>query len=216
MSHSPPDRSLRCAICILATGDYHMGARVMFHTLRKHGGLGPSSGVDCYAIGAEGRVPTELAQNLSISTDYSHVPVSAANFPQVAKKFEALKLPYRRVILLDADMLCVGDCSYLWGPSIGGLPFYGCRDTASEVYYGSVMRRMGVDHRRNFNGGTMVSMMTYWRESRTEPAKLTTGAIKATSTTTFSWTGTRLAFYPQSIVRATTGICPLYRITPNV
>jgi len=142
---------MKTALAILATGDYAVGAEVMFHTLRRYGNL-PDS-VDCYAVGMD---TCTFAQAYPLSVDYSWVRVSETHFSEVAKKFQALTLGVDRLILMDADMLCVGDCSYLWSGSIGRLPFYACRDTASVVYYDKIIRTIGLDSSRLFNAGTMV------------------------------------------------------------
>jgi lipopolysaccharide biosynthesis glycosyltransferase len=57
---------------------------------------------------------------------------------------------------MDADILCVGDCSFLWSNSIGKLPFYACRDTASILYYQEIIEEIGLDPCRLFNAGTMI------------------------------------------------------------
>ena len=142
------------AIAILATGDYWVGAQVMFHTLRKYGNL--PDDVDCYAVGME---KCDFAKPLPIDKDYSWIPVSQHFFPKVADKFHALTLPHDRIILMDADMICVGDCSYLWSDAIGALGFYACRDTASVRYYQKEIDAIGLDASRLFNGGTMVFQM---------------------------------------------------------
>jgi lipopolysaccharide biosynthesis glycosyltransferase len=147
---------METAIVILATGDYWKGAKVLIHTLRKYGNL-PTYvtpivlGIDkCY-----------FARPASITEDYSGIKVAAGQFAQVAKKFFALTLPYDRIILMDADMLCVGDCSYLWSGVSGKLPFYACRDTASYIYYKKVIDEIGLNPNRVFNAGTMVFQMPF-------------------------------------------------------
>jgi len=141
----------RIAVVCLCTGDYWKGAKVLFHTLRKHGKL--PEHVDCIALGMP---DCDFATPTAIEQDYSWVPVSQKNFPRVADKFHALTLDYSRVILMDADMLCMGDCSYLWGDRIGKLPFYAARDCASVVYYHQEIQAIGLDENLLFNAGTMV------------------------------------------------------------
>lgn len=138
---------MKTAVVILATGEYWKGAKVMFYTLRKYGNL--PDNVDTIALGAEciGGPPLKI--------DWSRIPVSQKNFPKVAAKFEALTLGYDRVIMLDADMLCIDDCSLLWSEELTK-PFYAVRDKASKVYYGRQMSEIGLDESLNFNGGAMV------------------------------------------------------------
>jgi len=142
---------MKIAVIILATGEYWRGAKVLVHTLRKHGNL-PDS-VDCIVMGMES---CDFAQGMAIKHDYSWVPVSQANFPKVADKFFALTLDYDRIILMDADVMCVGDCSYLWSDNVGSLSFYACRDTGSVIYYADVIQSIGMDPNLLFNAGVMI------------------------------------------------------------
>jgi lipopolysaccharide biosynthesis glycosyltransferase len=142
---------MRTAVVVLATGEYWRGAKVLFHTLRTVGRL-PDS-IDCIAMGT---IECDWASTVSISQDYSWVPVSSQNFPRVADKFFALTLPYDRIVLLDADMLCVGDCSYLWSERTQEQKIHACRDTASVVYYGEKIKSLGLNPDCLFNAGAMV------------------------------------------------------------
>ena len=144
---------MKTIIAVLALGEYWKGAKVLFHTLRKYGRL-PGS-VDLVAMGAEHPCGSTVAQPQL--ADYSWVPVSMVHFPRVAGKFNAFSLGgYDRVILMDADMMCLGDCSYLWSDRIGRLPFYASRDCASIVYYKKEIKRIDLDENLLFNAGTMV------------------------------------------------------------
>jgi lipopolysaccharide biosynthesis glycosyltransferase len=138
---------MKTAVVILATGEYWKGAKVMFHTLRKYGNL--PDWVNTIALGAE------CIDGPPLKHDWSSVLVSQKNFPRVAAKFEALTLGYDRVIMLDADMLCIDDCSLLWSEELTK-PFYAVRDRASRVYYGRQMTEIGLNASLNFNGGTMI------------------------------------------------------------
>ena len=140
---------MKTAIVILALGDYWKGAKVMFHTLRKYGNL--PDHVDTIALGAECLGGPPLKQ----TWDHIPVPVNKQYFSKVAAKFEALTLGYDRVIMLDADMLCIGDCSLLWSDKLTK-PFYAVRDIATKVYYGAVLEMLGLNHELNFNAGTMI------------------------------------------------------------
>ena len=145
---------MRIAVVCLCTGDYWKGAKVVFHTLRKYGRL--PDHVDSIALGMS---DCNFAKAVPIQGDYANVPVNPVHFPKVADKFAALLLPYDRIILIDADMLCLGDCSYLWGNRIGNLPFYAARDCASVKYYEGVIRRIGLNENLLFNAGLMVFQM---------------------------------------------------------
>ena len=141
---------MRTAVVILAVGNYWKGAKVMFHTLRKYGGI--PKHVDRVALGS-----TTLKEGRPLTKDWSHipVPVNKQYFSRVAAKFEALTLGYDRVIMLDADMLCIGDCSLLWSEELTK-PFYAVKDIATKVYYGKRLEQIGLNPELNFNAGTMV------------------------------------------------------------
>lgn len=145
---------MKTALVILCTGDYEIGAKVMFYTLAKHGKL-PDS-VDRIALGMS---QCDFAIPKPIKSDYSWVSVSQEYFPKVADKFEAFLLPYDRIIMMDADMLCLGDCSLLWSDRLGSQPFYAVRDTASQVHYADVIPEIGLNPDLLFNAGTMVFQM---------------------------------------------------------
>ncbi|MFA5153694.1 MAG: glycosyltransferase [Clostridia bacterium] len=142
---------MKIAIAVTATGEYWKGAKVLFSTLRKYGRL-PDS-VDTLAIGVN---ECDWATPVEIVADYSWVPVESATFPKVADKFFAWTLDYDRIIIIDADVMCVGDCSYLWSNHIGRLPVYACRDTAAIWYYPSQIEAIGLDHASIFNTGVVV------------------------------------------------------------
>ena len=142
---------MKIAISILALGDYWRGAKVMFHTLRKYGGL--PYWVDCIAYGTD-----KIPEGRPLSCDWSGIPVNQRNFPKVAAKFEILTRlgsDYDRVVMLDADMLCLGDCSLLWSNELTKY-FYAVHDSATNIYYGQRMKQIGLNPKRNFNAGTMV------------------------------------------------------------
>lgn len=142
---------MRSAIAILCTNDYWKGAKVLFHMLRKYGHL-----PDTVAQIALGLSACDFAEPVPIAIDYTHIPVNHRYFAHVADKFFALTLEYDRIIVLDADMLCLGDCSYLWSERIGKLSFYACRDSAGVIYYPKVIERIGLNPDLMFHAGTMV------------------------------------------------------------
>lgn len=142
---------MKTAVVTLALGEYWRGAKVLFHTLERYGGL-----PDSVARVALGMDECDFAYPVPVASDYSWVAVNKLHFAHVANKFEALTLPYDRIILLDADILCVGDCSLLWSDVLDTLEFYAVRDVASVFYYGKIIRQIRLDHNLLFNGGTMV------------------------------------------------------------
>jgi lipopolysaccharide biosynthesis glycosyltransferase len=142
---------MKTAVVVLATGDYWKGAKVLFHTLHKYGNL-PSI-VTPIALGME---QCDFAEGVPIRQDYSWVKVNQYHFPKVADKLFALTLPFDRVILIDADILCLGDCSLLWSIDWLPLPFYAVRDVASYIYYQKVVDQICLNPNLLFNAGTMV------------------------------------------------------------
>lgn len=143
--------SMRTALAVLAHGDYWKGACTLFYTLRKYGNL--PKNVTPLAVGME---HCNFAEAVPIANDYSWIDVDQINFPLVANKFFSLSLGFDRVILMDADMLCVGDCSLLWSEHLDTLPFYAVRDVATIFYYQQILEEIGLDHNLLFNAGTMV------------------------------------------------------------
>lgn len=144
------------SICIatLSSGDYWRGAQVLFKSLRSRCRLGE---VRLVAFGDTADCVTEADERLPITKDYSKVQVNQKNFPEVAKKFFALTLPFDTIISMDADMLCVQDCSWLWTLALSDKrPFYAVRDTASYTYYRNEIERDGLDRNSIFNAGTMI------------------------------------------------------------
>jgi lipopolysaccharide biosynthesis glycosyltransferase len=145
---------MRTAVVVLCTGEYWRGAKVLFHTLRKYGQL-PKT-VECVALGMQ---ECDFARAVSITQDLSWVPVNKKYFRKVADKFFALTLAYDRIVLMDADMMCVGDCSYLWSERIGQLPFYAVPDFGGAVYYCEKVQELELDVNQLVHAGTMVFQM---------------------------------------------------------
>jgi len=133
---------MKTIVVTVATGEYRTGAEVLHRSIRKQSN---TAGVEFLIL-----------DDADIAKDYSNIPVNMQWFPQVAKKFFALTLDADRIVILDADMLCVRDCSYLWSWSFGRLPFYACRDTASITYYPQRIADIGLDRNLIFTGGTMI------------------------------------------------------------
>jgi hypothetical protein len=111
---------MKTAIVTLATGEHWKGAKVLFHTLEKHG---LSDSIDRIAMDCSPPGQCTFAKVIRVTKDYSCVPVNAVNFPNVAPKLFALSLPYDRIIIVDCDMFCIQNCSFLWSNKIGALPF---------------------------------------------------------------------------------------------
>jgi lipopolysaccharide biosynthesis glycosyltransferase len=123
----------------------------MFHGLATHGL--PDS-VDRVVIGPH---HCDFATAISITEDYSDVPVEQrSQFVNTASKLFAFTLKYDRIICIDSDILCVGDCSYLWSDRLGGLPFYAVRDTAAIHWHEEPIIRLRLQESLLFNCGVTI------------------------------------------------------------
>jgi len=146
----PPNRT---AVVTLASGEYWKGAEVLFRSLQSHGM--PDS-VDRVVISNDPVTPS-FAKRVPITRNYGNIETKAGQFAQTADKFFALTLDYDRIILIDSDIFCVQDCSFLWSEDhLNALPFYAVHDTATNVYYADKIKAVGLDKNLLFNAGTMV------------------------------------------------------------
>jgi hypothetical protein len=106
--------------------------------------------------------PNDFATLVPVTDDYSDLTFDVESdsnrerFTNSFKRVFAFTLPYDRIIYLDADMLCIGEVSLLWGDKIGKLPWYACLDTAAQVYYPDRLYTAAMDPVRIFNGGLEV------------------------------------------------------------
>lgn len=145
---------MKTAIAIVATGAYLEGARVFFHSLEKHGL--PNS-IDRIVLGTES---CDFATSLPVTEDYLIAGITDQRCHETLKNFFPLLLAseqgYDRIISANADMLCIGDPSYLWSENIGQLPFYAVHDTAAQVYYPDSIARLGLNPLLIFNAGLYV------------------------------------------------------------
>lgn len=142
---------MKIALATLATGSYIRGAEVLFHTLRTVGKL--PDHIDQLVLGVDS---CKFATAVPIPVDYSWIPVNQQNFANVMSKLFVTTLDYDRVILLDSDMMCTDDCSYLWSDNLGKLAFYACRDTAGYKYYTSTVAELDLNANLMFNTGATV------------------------------------------------------------
>lgn len=141
---------MNTVIAVVATGSYVEGARVLFHSLEQHGL--PDS-IHRIVIGTES---CNFAEALVPEENFDWIGITDPRCKESLKNFLPLKLNYDRVISMNADMLCVGDPSYLWSDRIGDLPFYACHDTAAQVYYPQSIEQLGLDPLTIFNAGLYV------------------------------------------------------------
>ena len=141
---------MKTAIVTVATGDYLEGARVLFKSLEHHG---LPSWVDRFIIGPDS---CTFAEPVKMADDYSWISAPNLKNRDSLKNFYPLTMAYDRVISFNADMLCVGDPSYLWSERIGALPLYAALDTAAQTYYPGNLRRLELNPLLIFNAGLYV------------------------------------------------------------
>lgn len=148
----PKIKAPHAAIVTLATGDYWQGAKVLFRSLRQHGL--PKS-IACIVLSSDPYEP-DFASRVPISRRYDSIFTSAGQFSTTAGKFHALTLPFDRIILIDSDIYCLQDCSYLWSDALRALSFYAVHDTATYRYYAHKLRKQRLQVDQLFNAGVMV------------------------------------------------------------
>lgn len=116
-----------------------------------------------------------LRLELIRSADYRYLfslpPSSIRDIERVdSDKFliPCMKPDLDKVIVLDADMLAIGDIRELWetemdGKTLAAVPFYGCR-SIGQIY--DIVREGGVNPTHfYFNIGTLVIDLKKWREN---------------------------------------------------
>lgn len=143
---------MQTAIVVLATDEKHLlGTEVLFHSLKKYGNFPPN--ITLIVMGQES---CNFAEAVPITIDYSWIPsvntYGHTRIKQTINKFFALTLPFDKIILLDADIMCVGDCSYLWFKETDSFSIYAAPDTASKLQYDL----MGLDGENIFSSGTSI------------------------------------------------------------
>lgn len=143
---------MNIAVVTLVIGEeFGWGAEVLFHGLASHGM--PDS-VSRIVLGVD---QCDFAEPMPITIDYSDLPVERqTQFAHVAKKFYALTLDFDRIISIDSDMMCVGDCSYLFSDNLGELSYYATRDLAAHVHHSETMKRLLLREELMFNCGVTV------------------------------------------------------------
>lgn len=144
---------MKTAIVTVATGDYVEGARVFYKSLERHG---MPDWIDRLVIGPMDCDNCDFATPIRMTEDYGWVRPHNLKNPESLKNFFPLTLDYDRVLSVNADMLCIGDPSYLWSERIGQLPFYAGHDTAAQIYYRDNLDSLGLDPLIIFNAGLYV------------------------------------------------------------
>lgn len=148
---------MKIAVVTQATGEYFVGAEVLFYSIKKHN---PNIFAD-FIYTTEKSITSNLMQKLCAknvvipSSEYENIPLNNVYFKETGKKLFALSFTeYDRVIMIDSDMLCIGDISYLFCEHLNNENIWAVRDTAP--YYLKKQRELGLDTNLTFNAGTVV------------------------------------------------------------
>lgn len=140
----------KTAVVVLALDEYIIGAKTLFNSLRRLGNL-----PDKITPIVLGQTYCKFAEAVPITDDFSWIP-TASIFSKTHNKYFGLTLPFDRIIMLDADTLCVGDCSSLWTDTFTYASMYAAPDTAAQHYYPSRIPELGLDASALFNSGVMI------------------------------------------------------------
>jgi lipopolysaccharide biosynthesis glycosyltransferase len=143
---------MKTAIVVFAYGEYLRGAKLLFHTLRRYGLPGH---VKTILLTPE-PMAISFAENVAARDSGISVPSTVPEFSLCAKKLSVLSLDFDRIIGLDADVFCSGDCSLLWSNSLNALPFYAARDYGAIENYPIALKESGLNPDLIFNSGVYV------------------------------------------------------------
>lgn len=139
---------MKTAVVTLAYGEHLRGAEMLFHSLRLHG-----MPADCDAI---------VLSPEPVSIDFArNVVVSEAGFPYLPtqnnyRKMAAYSLGYDRVLTIDSDVMCIGDCRMLWSDHLNSYPIYATRDYGATDRHLDGVRQFSLDPDLIFNAGVLV------------------------------------------------------------
>ena len=145
---------LKTAVVTLATGEYLRGAKVLFHSLAKHG---MPDNITRIVLNSNPNLPKlDFAERVSFEDVYQGIETKTGQFKETAKKFRALTLDFDRIIIIDSDIFCLQNCDFLWSNQISKLAFYAVHDSAAIQYYPEKIKELGLDKSLMMNAGTMV------------------------------------------------------------
>ena len=117
---------MKIAMVFFVTEEYKIGLDVLLHSLNKHNSL---DNIDKILITNDIKNYNNFeVMNIDESAYKNTVKVNP-RFEKTFYKFEAFKIKgYDRIILMDCDMLCLGDISYLFSSEINKYNLYGVQD----------------------------------------------------------------------------------------
>jgi lipopolysaccharide biosynthesis glycosyltransferase len=143
------------AVCCFANGSYLKGAGVALKTFRSH------CNPDCdYFIFTDdpGVTPPYpwITVRLIDKTAWSGIETRKDIFNGVCSKFEACTLPYNRIVVLDSDIMAVGDVSPLLSNNYNDYSLIAIHDHASEHYYTGRLEELKLNPDRIINAGVLI------------------------------------------------------------
>ena len=143
---------MKIGIVTLANGHYIKGAEVLFKSIRKN----TIGEYDLIHISDE-EENLNLDNIIEIKIDNKILLNTNDRFKQTTKKLKALELvEYDRLIIMDSDMLCINDFSYLFSEEINVCDFLATKDLAANTYYSEKFSSIGLDKNIIFNTGLMI------------------------------------------------------------
>lgn len=154
------------AVCCFATRAYVPGATVALSSFRRH------CGVPCdYILLTDDPVAKSAHAWLTVDrvdgASWHHVETRQDVFASVCLKYEAFSLPYRRVVVLDSDVLVLSDVTPLLAREYRGHDLIAVRDYGAAHYYREQLVALGLDPERIVNAGVLiakgVALETDWK-----------------------------------------------------
>lgn len=144
---------MKTALCTIGIGDFYKGAEVLFSTLRKYGNL--PKDITPIVFGVDS---CSFAEPLPAPQNYYDLEqfVTAGNPHSLIKLHYFTMLEFDRIISIDADMLCRGDCSYLWSDNTIEKEYYSTRNTAAIHYFSNRINELQLNPKLLFNAGIAV------------------------------------------------------------
>jgi lipopolysaccharide biosynthesis glycosyltransferase len=154
------------AVCCFATRAYLPGAAVALGSFRRHCGL-PCD----YILLTDDPVAKSAHPWLSVhrvdGASWQHVETRQDLFASVCLKYEAFSLPYRRIVVLDSDVLVLSDVTPLLAREYHGHDLIAVRDYGAAHYYRTRLRELKLDPERIVNAGMLIckgdALGTDWR-----------------------------------------------------
>lgn len=154
---------MKIAIVTLATRDYFPGAKALFDSIQfRHGQENLKYFLFSNDPSASEYFEGSINGVIGTSQEFDEVLFNS-NVPRF--KITLLKLysirfleesDFDRVIFLDSDLMCVGDISPLFDPSLSKFQLMGVRDFACLSYYSLEITDAGLEPEIIFNTGCLV------------------------------------------------------------